>query len=565
MHILWISLPAVLDLQDVQAALNVVVTVLSAFCVFVFARACWQTATAKIVKNRNVPLPALLSVNTLGEVYDVCRLLGLEILSSDYLRILAQCVVVTGLTVLAFASGPIVRYSTRLGRRLKTRDVPGLIANRLQSGIGHESVLWNTTWESLDKAGFPDDQLLDFLPNSTAEWQYVDSQWNSSWNLDCELTENTAIALTVVQTTCNNLTTLNDQIPAFESIFPQNAMMRDNYSYPYTWFEGYQFTDNLTWSNLLMFRIAYAFLRNNSETGIWEDMELTLMSVHMQGVPGVPFEETYCQFYPGTIDSATFTKSFCKLKNRQPAQGKNPLEVAYPDHRSLDFVVKAYTDYFQGRYSRENIAGDPVTVITPHDLIRFFQVYQITQDIQYKHPNKRVMDVKLEVVKLSTIFVILCGVATLLCVFGILRYGVFTLRNLKAVDRTPQSKLDWMIQSIEKSQAGTPLTSGANASARGSRHSVTSMRSPDIGSPTMARRKSDFETATYGSSPTPSTPYHMNWLPRESSGGSYFPLQEVHEHPETSDASLLERYPTAPAGPLNHGTAPFSNDYYIHR
>jgi hypothetical protein len=235
MPLLWIPLPAAWALQDVQAALNVIVTVLSALCTFIFAQACWQTATAKVVKNRNVPLAALLSVTSLGEVVDVCRLLGLEILSSYYLRILAQCLVVTTLTVVAFMSGPIVRYSSRWGSKLTFGEVSGLLANQLNSGISHEGVLWNTTWYSLDRAGFPEDQLLDFLPNTSTHWIYVPSQWNSTWALDCEFVENTPIALTSLGDSagCTENSTVNDEIPALESIYPQNALLKDNRSRTY--------------------------------------------------------------------------------------------------------------------------------------------------------------------------------------------------------------------------------------------------------------------------------------------------------------------------------------------
>ena len=131
MNLRWISLPAAWKLQDVQATLNVIVSVLSAFCILVFARVCWQTATAHVAKNRKVPIAALLSVNTVGDVIDVCRLLGFEILSSYYLRILAQCLVVTALTVAAFLSGPIARFSTSRGHRIVIQNVHGLLVNRL--------------------------------------------------------------------------------------------------------------------------------------------------------------------------------------------------------------------------------------------------------------------------------------------------------------------------------------------------------------------------------------------------------------------------------------------------
>lgn len=573
MTFLWVPIPIPWDLQDCQAGLNVIVTVLSAFCIFVFARACWQSATAKVVKSRNVPLAALLSVNTLGEVIDVCRLLKLEILSSYYLRILAQCLVVTALTVLAFASGPIVRYSSRWGTKMVYREVPGFMANRLQSGIAHEGVLWNNTWESLDQAGFPDDQLLDFLPNITAKWKYSPGQWNSSYKMECEPTESTQIVLTVVETTCNENTTVNDQIPAFEAVYPENYFLRDNNSWTYNNAEGFQNGTDYRWSHLLMFRTAFTYVKTNSESLILDEMIITLFAAYLQGIPGAPYNQTWCDYAPGPIDSAIYTKSVCRLtKIRDTAAGKYYVDTAFPDHFSMDYLSKALTDYFQGRYSREVIAQEPPTIITPQNLTRFYQVYQVTQDTQYKHPTERKMDLEIKICEISTIFLIVAGISFVLCIFGAFRYGMFTLRHHKTVDRTPQSKLDWMIQSIEKNGAqATPLVPGSSPyshpspymSNKRARHSVTSMRSPDLGSPTVERRRSDFESATYGSTPEASTPYHMSWLSRQSSGGDYFPLQE---HPMESEQSLMERYPTAPAGPLNSNeVGMFNNDYRMSR
>jgi hypothetical protein len=304
-------------------------------------------------------------------------------------------------------------------------------------------------------------------------------------------------------------------------------------------------------------------------------------------------------YSPGAVDKAIYTKSVCDLKKQLPTEPADAwyVDIAYPDQESRDYVTKGLTDYFQGQFSREHIHKSASTVVTPANLTRFFQVYQITQDTQFKHPQKRPMNIEIEVVMLSTIFVIVGGLATLMCLFGVLRYGIFTIQHYKAVDRTPQSKLDWMIQSIEKlqpgaspllphSQYGTPNPNGNNPygyanqgpQQRRARHSVTSMRSPDVASPTVGRRKSDFETATYGSSPEPSTPYHMNWLSssrRQSSGGGYFPLQEEPDEAASELSVNLGRYPTAPAGPLGSsggvngmgisGAQGWGNDYQIQR
>jgi Na+/glutamate symporter len=111
----WIVLSTTWSLEDIQAGLNVITTLVSAFAIIVFARLSWQKGVQRVHKQRSVPIPQLVSVTTLGEVQDVVGLLKSQILSRRYLRILLQCLVVAFFTTTAILAGPISRYSTRRG------------------------------------------------------------------------------------------------------------------------------------------------------------------------------------------------------------------------------------------------------------------------------------------------------------------------------------------------------------------------------------------------------------------------------------------------------------------
>lgn len=165
MALTWISLPDVWNLQDVQAVLTVLISLLSAFDVFVFACVSWQIATWRVVKERQVSLSSLLTVSTLGEAVDIVRLLKLKILSFQHMPILAQCFVVVLLTAVACLSGPIARYSTRLSHNVILADVPGYLATNKHDSMAYANVQWSAIEHSLNNAGFPLDQLLDFVPD----------------------------------------------------------------------------------------------------------------------------------------------------------------------------------------------------------------------------------------------------------------------------------------------------------------------------------------------------------------------------------------------------------------
>src|SRR2546423_1895517 len=170
MNTSWISLPASWKLEDIQAALNVIISVLSALGIFVFARMCWVGAAARVARNQNVKISSFTSLNTIGEAFDVLLLLKSRILSSRSLKILAQCIVVALFSATDILSGPIARYSTRRSHLISQVQVQSWLASTQHNSIGYANVEWNHIHSSLDAAGFPYDQLLDVLPDTSTPW-----------------------------------------------------------------------------------------------------------------------------------------------------------------------------------------------------------------------------------------------------------------------------------------------------------------------------------------------------------------------------------------------------------
>ena len=191
----WISLPASWRLEDVQEVLNVIISVLSVLGMFVFSRLCWVGAAARLARNQSVKISSITSLNTIGEAFDVLLLLKSRILSSRHLQILAQCIVIAFFSATGILSGPIARYSTRPSHRISQVQVQSSLASVEHNSIGYAVVEWNHIQSSLDVAGFPYDQLLDVLPDTSTPWIYDKSEWNSTWSMNCQSTPFTPITL----------------------------------------------------------------------------------------------------------------------------------------------------------------------------------------------------------------------------------------------------------------------------------------------------------------------------------------------------------------------------------
>jgi len=482
----WIALRVGWKLEDVQAVLNVVISVLSTTGIFVFARFCWHGTAARVGRSQNVRLPSLLSISTPGEVFDVLLLLKFKLLSSPYLKLLAQSIVVITLSTTAILSGPITRFSTRYGYTVLPIKVPGSLATNQFNSISYANVEWDQIQTSLNRAGFPTNQLLDFLPNTSVNWVYRPEEWNSTWSLTCEPTSSTPFTVTDT----GNCSYLAAEMPALPNILP--AAFRDDWYYA----DSGLYVNHTVWKDVLMFIFAPLYTDVDYKTNITYAMNISIASIHLSRVQKQLNDSSDCVFAAGDVKQASYTRIDCGLT--RPRHIPDETHLAYPDSGDVSSIPWAYEENYQARFTQESTSNSEITVITPHELVRFYQAYVISKDVMYRQPVTRTLSVEIPIVELSTAFLIVCLLAAFLLAAGLTKYIFFMLRHQTTMLVTPESKLDWMLQSIKEASASSPVI--RYDSFRRSEKSSSSIISEDLsdvpkGGPLM---KAEFEAATFG-------------------------------------------------------------------
>lgn len=436
----WTTLPRSWRLEDVQAVLNVVINGLSGLSILVFTRWCWQLGAAEVLKRKTVPLASLLTLGTPGEALDAIVFLKSHIF--HYWKLVAQCSVVIALSVTAILSGPIAKYSTRLTHVTVYSEIDGLLAGRFDNTMEASQVTWNLTQESLDNAGFPTDQLLDYMPNSNNLWIYRPEEWNNSWTMQCKPTESTAIDMVFT----SDCTTLESKLGSgLLAAFPSLRYF-SNFSY---WSTSDYNTNGTYIKDLLIFLYAanYSDWDESSSTHRRVDMQLTALYSH--GAPkNATDNDAPCRFGVGPINATYYTRVDCALL-RTVDNLENPDQGAFPDIGTVVNVPSAFLWNYLPRFKQESMEDREITIISPHDLQRFYQTYMIAKDTQMIRPVPRKMSVKVIAVQLSAIFLAAFGFLGLFIVLGGTQYVVFSLlRHRNAIESIPRSKLDWIYQTI---------------------------------------------------------------------------------------------------------------------
>ncbi len=487
----WIHLPRQWRLQDVQAALNVVIASLSILGIYACARFCWQSSIAHRNRDNNIPLSQLLSVNTLGEAFDVLWLLRTKVFQRRHAKILFQACLVILLSVTAFASGPIARYSTRQAESIVSKSIPGLIARRGQNSILNSPLSWNETFMSLEQADFPGDQLLDYLPDPTVDWTYEPREWNSTWSMDCKDTNRTKIALNDVGGNC---TSILYEIPGLQSIISLEKYHVSNVSA----YWGSQYSNGRIVDALLGLGAAKK-TKIDEATGVTLEMQLDLAAVHLHNISMQTDSDSICSFASEPVERASYTKIECTLTRHS----KDPdlRYIAFPDSGTPSVVAAAMVQQYQGRLLKESIRTGNITLPSAADLRRFYQVWVATKDTLTGLSVSRQISVQVPVVQLSSVFLALSLLASVLILISIGVYYFNHFRNRGAFQDVPESKLEWMMRVV---QAGDrPAFPGHLSDTLYSQPDFNRSRTSRLGliassvQEKAERRRTDFENASY--------------------------------------------------------------------
>lgn len=436
----WISLEPGWKLQDVQAGLNVAIAFVCAGSIFVLVRYCWLLAARKVTQEKDVPASSLLSLNTIGETIDVIWLLRKELFTRRYYGLLLQCIGVILLTIAALLSGFIARFSTRYGTIVMDRMVNGTIAGRLTGSIQYAEVDTNATLYSLKNAGFPQTQLLEYLPNLGVRWEYVPEQWNSSWKMACAYNESVEVPNVV---TTGNCTSLLSEVPQIADNWQD---WNDQW-----WYQPTGWRNNYTmYRDVLIFSHGVDWNASDKALDTWTSARVRTVALHMEGVPyNTSIDNSDCAYAEGPVQRARYTSMTCQLTRDTKGKTKDELYWgAYPDAYDLSIQSVAYLQHYGNNFRKQSSREEPITPFTGRELAMFYQAYMVTKDTSNSPYTERKMSVHVQVPQLSIVTLVICSLGAAIVLFGLFHYWIFLFRNWNLMNKTPQSKLDWMLRTL---------------------------------------------------------------------------------------------------------------------
>jgi hypothetical protein len=472
----WFILSLIWSLEDVQAVLNVLISVLSAIGIFTFARLCWQSATLRLTRQRNVPVASLLSLTSPGEVFQVLWFLNFSSLhAKKYRRILFQSLIIFGLSIAAILSGPIARVTARQGHTVVPVEMHGSLATAIWENMLEADVTWNRTKTSLEAAGFPTNQLLDFLPNTSLPWVYREDEWNNTWGAQCTFDPLTPLSLDATGNYSDG--DLFTEIPGLYKTVPQRFINQPGERRSSMGFntEGGQYTD------VLIFSVMTIQRKEGAQFAEDISMALLISAVHLHNAPMAPISSNGT-FGKGRIGESSYTRAICDLERF--ANTTNASNIAFPNliNPSDDTFSQALEEHYHATFFYQATKNLPVWVPTGEDMFRFYQAYLISKDTQDDCPVKRIISAQVPTVELSSVFLAIVTLMGILILAGLIYHSLFLLRYHSAVSQLPESKLDWLLQSLREAER---INSAAEISDERRRSSAT------------LKPKSTFESARY--------------------------------------------------------------------
>jgi hypothetical protein len=296
-------------------------------------------------------------------------------------------------------AGPLARWSTRAGVTFVDNRATGLLAGGKHPSMIYMPVHWNQTMAKLDAASFPYNQLLDFLPDSSADWHYEPGQWNSTWSLDCNRTQRTEFDFI---TTGDEAGGIFAEVPALVEHMvrpvPDNVGKRRP---RYSWTAH---VDDDIARDILFFLLAStppstsvddtATIESNNAT-----LYMSLNAYHASHVPYSIAHNATTSFGIGTARRAEYTGIDCKI--HQPRRPNDPSYTAHPWINATNELVGAYTAFYEEDMNRKTHTPELIYPPSPLELIRFLQAYMITKDTQLMHSVPRNLRVKRPSVEIS--------------------------------------------------------------------------------------------------------------------------------------------------------------------
>jgi hypothetical protein len=344
-----------------------------------------------------------------------------------------------------------------------------------------EEVLWNDTAHSLNSAGFPDNQLLDFLPPVTIPpWIYVASEWDPTWNIACTYSDNVILS---------NVTGSGSH----DFYHPIDAFSSYRESYDATWLNTskYRVTSDFdsfaiwTLPKQLQDAIFVTLIQSDPEIDDRmhynnETLELSISLLHASDFK-VSFDDTGGvvggqNWKPtGPIGRASYSRADCTITRK--ALVLNPEQVPWPWTNDTGSIAKAFTTYYMAPFFGQAVKKQELVLPSSRDLLQFYQIYMASVNTLQSNVAPRTLSVKVQTVELSVVFLVILIILTLMTAWSSIRYAIFLKRNKTQLEELylPDGRIEWMIHAVKTSEAGIDLESSTNWKRKDSEHFCTAV------------------------------------------------------------------------------------------
>lgn len=554
----WVNLSTKWGLSSVQAALNVIISVAGTAGIWAFSRYSWQRAGMSVLRgNSEVPLSALLSISGPGEGFDAVVVLRRRVFAKENWWLLLQLSVVITATMGCIFSGPIAKVSLRRTSIVQARDLGVRQTVKGDGSLGNfldGTVQWNDTIQSLNQAGYPITQPLDFLPPVSVPWTYIASEWDPTWRGACEYTDETVIS-DVTATGNHSFPDPINAFPAYRNTYAKSWLDKSKYRVQADYANWAIVTDD----GGLYFKDAFFFIiiQSNPEVDDRmytnnETLQISISVFHAQNFQSVTNgdatqagEKSWKPI--GSVGNASFARVECNFTRKEAVADEDSIPWIWTN--GTYSITYSYRTYWLPHIEDLSSKNLTVTSPTPQELLRFHQAYMASVNTNYAFPSLRRVSMWIETVQLSIVFLVVLIVMTVLALWLTGRYFWFLRKHKKELKKMfiPDGKVEWMIHAAKTAAQGTveELLRGKEAKDRDYLREAAFGNSTDVTVPNHPRGLARVYTSRSSvhrlkpSSTKDSRSRHAPQPPRISTAiSSEFPHGEENE-----DGTSLKRFP----------------------
>jgi hypothetical protein len=396
---------------------------------------------------------------------DVITMLRWRVLSKKHLSVLLQMFLIFLISSVCTFAGPLAKVSLRVHQTLIPRELEVLKAWKGNGAYGNsfnDEVKKNTTMIQLDEAGFPYDQLLDYLPPFGTPWKYLSQEWDPTWRAACTF-EHDVILKNLTATGNVSFQTPIDIFPAYKQTYDpiwfnkSHAVRLSLYNGEKTFNESGTFVKDL----MLWFLVQTNPEDDNRMFTNEGSMQICFSALHAKGLQALndgPGSVDQSWRLNGTAEHASYSRMTCEITKKPGIVNDDSLPWLWSN--KTQSIIVAYSNFWTKPLAEASLGNMTVSPPHPHELFRFYQAHMASINTWFPRPSTKILSVWTDTVQLSTVCLIIIIAIFILGTWLAGRYLWFLRCNRLALEKTyiPDGKMEWMVHNARLAEEDLPTS-----------------------------------------------------------------------------------------------------------